>query len=548
MTRFKVLIADNAQGSRDFFRMELSDKYQVFEATSPAEAKEILNANLIHLALVDLRLMDDGNEFDTSGLDLCREIDSSVLKVLITAFPNDWKLVRSALEGGDHKTKAIANGFFSKADDPIDKLHDLISLLLEREFEIPCEKRIAVLTSGGDAPGMNAALSAIIRFAMNQNIEVIGIEDGYEGLIYNRMYKLKWAYSYTTLHNGGTFLRTARSEGFKKPEVRRKTGEFFSKMHISGLIVIGGDGSLSGAAALSQDLAKLGLKFPIIGIPGTIDNDLYGTDMSLGASSAADGMVKSLRNMIGPAEALRRIFVVEVMGACAGYLALECAVGIGADGVIIPENTVIISAKQQGVNKSWKDFVDYETTKQCLLRQIDEISERLERTFNSNKNFAFVIVSEGVDKSIEKIRKTFKDLPPLNATFVAEELKRRIDKWPMTRKPTIRSQELGYPPRGVSPNNFDIWLGSLLGKVAVECLLDENEPKGVMIGWYKKKGIIRTPFNEVVKKTNCPPATNWNQRSIWRELFELYNSLVNNLPSPETPETPEDWTWSAEGS
>ncbi len=542
--RFKILIADNAQGSRDAYRPALLEAgYDVYEATTPEEAKSILEEHLIHLALVDLRLIDDGNELDKSGLELCREIDNFVLKVLITAFPNDWKLVRSVLQAGsDGQTEALADGFYSKADDPIEKLTELVSLLLNREFEIPCQQRIAVLTSGGDAPGMNAAVSAIVRFAMNQNVEVIGIEEGYQGVIENRMYKLRWAYASKVLSEGGTFLRTARCDDFRKQEVRRKTIDIFRSRHISGLIVIGGDGSLNGANSLAQDFAELGFDLSAVGIPGTIDNDLYGTDMSLGASSAADAMVQSMRNMIGPAEALRRIFVVEVMGACAGYLALEAAVGIGAEGLIIPENIVVVSEEHQHQpNKSWKEFVDYDATKQNLLIQIDEISQKLEETFKSNKNFAFVVVSEGVDKSTEKLREKRKDLSALNSKFVTKELEKKIADWSVAKKPTIRSQELGYPPRGVSPNNFDIWLGSTLGKAAVESLLDKDTEKNVMAGWSRRDGVIKTPFKEVVEKTNRPPIVNWNEHLIWHQLLELHDSLINNLPQP--PKGESNWDW-----
>ena len=271
---------------------------------------------------------------------------------------------------------------------------------------------------------------------------------------------------------------------------------------------------MNGARALSIDLAAQGATCPIVAIPGTIDNDLWGTDMSLGAASAADAMINKLRNMIRPAQALRRIFVVEVMGAFSGYLALQSALGIGADAVIIPELVVEV-ASPANPTTSWKTRVKSVETQQNVLRQLQKIAALLDGAFTAGKRFGFVVLAEGVRKSAgsnitpDTIRKDLEDL---------------IRQWDQHKHPDVRAQELGYPVRGVSPNGFDIWLGARLGRSAVDALL--NNKTNVMVGWSEEKGLIETPFDEVATKSNRAPKEIWQDRPKWREMLEMQETLA----------------------
>ncbi len=236
----------------------------------------------------------------------------------------------------------------------------MIQQALDEEFEIIPKQRIGVLTSGGDSPGMNAAIWAIVRTAMANDVEVMGIQNGYYGLVHDQMRKLKWSEMSDIVDQSGTILGTARYPEFAQPDIRDKAIENIARRHISGLVVIGGDGSMKGAHALTQQLKQQGKEFWTVAIPGTIDNDLWGTDMSLGAASAANAMTEEMRNMIQPAKALKRVFVCEVMGANCGFLAIQAALGIAADVVIIPEQIIEVRERAEG---SLKDRVNINKTR-----------------------------------------------------------------------------------------------------------------------------------------------------------------------------------------
>lgn len=519
MANFKILVADNDESFRQSLAKDVLEPegYQVFQAGSPDEARLILDKELIHLAIVDIRLTDDDDPHDTSGFLLCGEMDSSVARIVLTAYPPE----REPIVAFPAKVRVPINSGFLMLylltkQVGTDILLEAVREALREEFDIVPERRIAVLTSGGDSPGMNAAIWAVVRSAMGKSVEVMGVQDGYRGLVENDMAKLPWNYVSTIMEQGGTILGSGRYEDFTKPEVRKKAIPNIRRKRISGLVMIGGDGSMNGAKALANDLQEEGEAFPIVAIPGTIDNDLWGTDMSLGAASAADAMINQLRNMIRPAQALRRIFVVEVMGAFSGYLALQSALGIGADAVIIPEQVVEVTPPANSTDSSsWRKRVKSVATQKNVLKRLEEIAALLDGAFSAGKRFGFVVLAEGVQKSApdnvnrEKIRKDLEDL---------------IKEWDQRKHPDVRSQELGYPVRGVSPNRFDIWLGARLGMAAVDALLDNKA--NVMVGWSEETGIIETPFDKVVAKSNRAPKEIWQDRPKWQEMLTMQKTLA----------------------
>ena len=520
MAKFKILVADNDDSFRQSLAKDVLEPegYQVYQAGNPAEARLILDRELIHLAIIDIRLTDDENPHDKSGFLLCAEIDPSVARIVLTAYPPEGEPVVAF----PAKVRVqVNNGFLMLylLDKPVGPgiLLEAVKKALDEEFDIVPNRRIGVLTSGGDSPGMNAAIWAVVRTAMSKNVEVIGVQDGYRGLVEDDMYKLPWNSVSTIMEQGGTILGSGRYDDFTNPDVRKKAIPNILRKSISGLVMIGGDGSMNGAKAFANDLKTEGVKFPIVAIPGSIDNDLWGTDMSLGAASAADAMIDQLRNMIRPAQALRRIFVVEVMGAFSGYLALQSALGVGADAVIIPEQVVEVAPPANSTDSSsWKKRVKSVATQKNILKQLEEIAVLLDGAFTAGKRFGFVVLAEGVQKSApdnisrEKIRKDLEDL---------------IKQWVHRKHPDVRAQELGYPVRGVSPNRFDIWLGAKLGMAAVDALL--NDKANLMVGWSEEKGIIETPFDEVVKKSNRAPEEIWEDRPKWQELLTMQETLAS---------------------
>lgn len=284
-------------------------------------------------------------------------------------------------------------------------------------------KRIAVLTSGGDSPGMNAALRAVVRTGLYHGLDVVGVRHGYQGLMEGDMVPLESSSVAGIIHRGGTILYTARSERFKLPEGQEDALGQLEAKGVDGLVVIGGDGSYRGALRLFEK------GFPVIGVPGTIDNDIAGTDETIGFDSALNTALDSIRKLRDTASSHDRLFIVEVMGRESGFLALEVALASGAESAILPET----------------EFDE------CML--IDEIHRARDR----NKDHFFIILAEGA--------------------MGAPELQARLKD---TAGYTARVTVLGYLLRGGSPTCYDSILATRMGAYAVEALLEGKE--GVMVG------------------------------------------------------------------
>ena len=321
-------------------------------------------------------------------------------------------------------------------------------------------KNIAVLTSGGDAPGMNACIRSIVRTASYKNIEVYGIQYGYQGLIENNLKIITNKDVGNTIHIGGTILKTARSDEFRSKKGRDKAYQNLKKKNIDGLIILGGDGSLTGAKIFGDEN-----KFPVIGIPCTIDNDLYGSDYSIGFASARETVVDAVDKIRDTAASHERIFIVEVMGRESGYLALESGIASGAEMILIPEN-----------KKEIKD----------VITDIKKINEE--------KKSIIIIYAEGcklgrLDKISKKISKS---IPGSN----------------------VRYSILGHIQRGGTAVPSDRILGTILGYKSVESIL--NGEKNMMVGLVENKCLL-TPLKEIINK----------ERGINKELMNISKIISN---------------------
>ena len=283
-------------------------------------------------------------------------------------------------------------------------------------------KRIAVLTSGGDAPGMNAAIRAVVRCAAYHEIEIFGVEQGYDGLIDGAFHKIEVRDVGSIIQRGGTVLRTARSERFMTEEGRDIALRQCTGQGIEGLGVIGGDGSFRGA----WELHKKGLS--VIGVPGTIDNDVNGTDMTIGFDTALNTALDAVRRLRDTAHSHDRLFIVEVMGRHSGYIALRTAVAGGAELVVIPE----------------------------LPFELDSLCQKLRVSRLSGKKFSLIIVAEGV--------------------MSGYDLKEKLKNKGYAATVTV----LGHIQRGGAPSSYDATLASRMGAYAVDCL--KAGRKGVMTG------------------------------------------------------------------
>ena len=302
-------------------------------------------------------------------------------------------------------------------------------------------KRIGVLTSGGDAPGMNACIRAVVRSALYRNVETIGILQGYAGLCAGCFQPLTSRSVGGIARWGGTILQTARCEEFKTPEGFKKSLDHIHKAGIEGIVAIGGDGSLRGA----RKLHKAGV--PCVGVPGSIDNDLWGTDMSIGVDTATNTILEAIDKIKDTASAHQRAFIIEVMGRRSGYLALASGVAGGAEMVIVPE-------KPMGL----EDIVA-------------EMTESRER----GKPHFIIVVAEGARP---------------NATEICECLNTVAGP-----KYEARLTVLGHVQRGGSPTAFDRLLATKLGAAAVEMLLSGQS--GVMAG-IRSGRPVATPLDEVL--------------------------------------------------
>jgi 6-phosphofructokinase 1 len=278
-------------------------------------------------------------------------------------------------------------------------------------------KRIGLITSGGDAPGMNAAIRAIVKTCLNKSIQPVGYFDGYDGVISNSWKELTFSDVDNIIQRGGTILGTARSEAFRTKEGRSVAIKNLLDNNIDGFICIGGDGSFTGASILSDEM-----NIPVIGIPGTIDNDIYGTDKTIGYDTALNTVVGAVDNIRDTASSHHRIFFIEVMGRDAGFIALNAAIASGAESVLIPE-----------------EITDIQSVAKDLKEQ------------NKGKRSSIVIVSEGDDGG------------------GAKDIMLKVQ--PYLTGYSLRHTVLGHVQRGGAPSAIDRILATLMGNYAVESLL-----------------------------------------------------------------------------
>jgi 6-phosphofructokinase 1 len=305
-------------------------------------------------------------------------------------------------------------------------------------------KKIAVITSGGDAPGMNAALRAITKAGIYNSLEVIGFEDGFQGIIENRFVELTYSSVNNIIQLGGTIIGTARSKEFMTLEGRKKAFENLTKNKIDGLIVIGGDGSFAGAKFLLEEF-----NLPVIGIPGTIDNDIEGTDYTIGYDTCLNTIVDAIDKIRDTATSHHRIFFVEVMGRHAGKLALNSAIASGAEDVLVPE----------------KD------------QNIEDLANNL-KSLNKGTRSSIVIVAEGDELG--------------GAAEVCSLINPYLPDF------DLRYTVLGHVQRGGNPSSFDRIVATQMGVEAVSCLLEGE--KESMIGLHEGK-IFRSSLSIPIYKT-----------------------------------------------
>ncbi|MDC0643837.1 6-phosphofructokinase [Flavobacteriaceae bacterium] len=305
-------------------------------------------------------------------------------------------------------------------------------------------KRIAVLTSGGDAPGMNAAVRAVVRTSVFYGLQCYVVYQGYQGLIDGKIKQANARSVNNIINKGGTILKSARSLEFRTPKGRQKAFDNIKKFEIDALVVIGGDGSFTGALIFQNEF-----NIPVIGIPGTIDNDIYGTQHTLGYDTALNTVVEVIDKIRDTASSHNRLFFVEVMGRDAGHIALNTGIGAGAEEILIPEEN----------------------------RGLDQLLESLKHSEKSGKSSSIVVVAEG--------DKTGKNVFEL-ATYVELNL-------PYYE---VRVSVLGHMQRGGSPSCFDRVLASRMGVHAIESLR-EGKSK-VMVGVMNDKMEL-TPLEEAIK-------------------------------------------------
>jgi len=305
-------------------------------------------------------------------------------------------------------------------------------------------KKIAVYTSGGDAPGMNAAVRAVVRTAVINGLEIMGVIQGYNGMIDNKLVPLQMRDMANIIQRGGTILKTGRSPEFTRPEYRKKAAENLRALGIEALVCIGGDGSFRGAQALSSEH-----NFPIVGIPGTIDNDVYGTDDTIGFDTAVNTALNAIDKIRDTADSHDRIFIVEVMGRDSGYIASHVGVAGGAEEVLTPENII----------------------------PVDKIVERLKESRARGKTSSILITAEGQK--------------PGRAYDLAESIRKKSG---LDAKVCI----LGHQQRGGSPTANDRILASRLGYASVMALIDGKS--NLMVGVQNGR-LVEIPLEEVTTKT-----------------------------------------------
>ncbi len=305
-------------------------------------------------------------------------------------------------------------------------------------------KRIGVFTSGGDAPGMNACIRAVVRGAVYHGIEVYGIRRGYNGMINGDVYKMDSHSVSNIVQRGGTILKSARSKEFLTPEGRKKAYENLQELGIEGLIAIGGNGTFTGAMLFGNEYG-----IPTVGAPGTIDNDLYGTDYTIGFDTAVNTALDAIDRIRDTASSHDRIFFIEVMGRDSGYIAVQCGISGGAELVMVPE----------------------------VLTPISEVVETLKQGWSRSKSSSIIIVAEGDEEG--------------SAAEVAEKIKKQVSE-----DADIRVTTLGHTQRGGSPSAYDRILASRLGLGALEGLMAGQ--KNVMAGIINNE-LVYTPFEDTIR-------------------------------------------------
>ncbi|MFB6291601.1 MAG: 6-phosphofructokinase [Candidatus Bipolaricaulia bacterium] len=320
-------------------------------------------------------------------------------------------------------------------------------------------KKIGVLTSGGDSPGMNAAIRAVVRKGKAMGLDIVGINSGYKGCLTADFTEFDLKDVSGIIEEGGTILRSKRAPEFKKKKERSKAIRNLNREGIEGLVVIGGDGTLRGANALNQE------GIPTVCIPATIDNDIFGTDMTIGVDTALNTVVESIDRIRTTASALERTFIVEVMGRDSGYIALMGGLGGGAEVILIPE-------------------VEYD---------LEKVAKEIYDGYKRGKQHMIVVVAEGIYKEGSA------------AHHVGQHLKEQIGF-------EVRVTVLGHMQRGGNPSAYDRGIASRLGAEAVSSLA--NEENGVMLGLHGHN-IETVDYSDVLS----------NKKEIDMELYELAKTL-----------------------
>jgi len=304
--------------------------------------------------------------------------------------------------------------------------------------------KIAVFTSGGDAPGMNACIRAVVRSALYYGLEIYGIRRGYNGMITGDIYQMTSHSVSNIIQRGGTILKSARSKEFMTPEGRKKAYDQLQQFGIEGLVAIGGNGTFTGATIFFDEYG-----IPTVGAPGTIDNDLYGTDFTIGYDTAVNTALEAIDKIRDTADSHDRVFFIEVMGRDSGYIAIQSGIAGGAEIVMVPE----------------------------VLTPISEVVETLKQGWKRSKSSSIIVVAEGDEEG--------------NAAQVAEKIRARVEG-----DIDIRVTTLGHIQRGGVPTAYDRILASRLGLGAIEGLM--NGSKNVMVGVVNNE-IVYTPFRDTIR-------------------------------------------------
>jgi 6-phosphofructokinase 1 len=319
-------------------------------------------------------------------------------------------------------------------------------------------RAIGVMTSGGDAPGMNPGIRAVVRAGLSQGYHVFGIEDGYEGMLHGKFRELGPRDVGGILQRGGTILRTARSMEFKTPQGQRQAIRQLNNANIDAVVILGGDGSLSGGHALSQQ------GVPVVGVPASIDNDIYGTDMCIGVDTALNTIVDAIDKLRDTASSHNRCFIVETMGRACGYLAVQAGIVCGAEMVMVPEE---------------------ETPFEDIAAMVDDAYKR-------GKTHAILVVAEGAHMSANDVATR---LTELNLGF------------------DTRVTVLGHVQRGGKPTAYDRYISTRFGFKAVEFV--SNNQFGVMTGLDGRE-IVPVPLTQVISK----------QRTLSQESLKMARILA----------------------